>query len=317
MAVDKIFYNEASSAKLGWVPSWFGEDEFDADLITAIKKWQKKRGLLADGLVGPTTHRRIWTERESQISNFAPSLDSIYASVNSQCKDNHYIVHNGKHLPIDWDKVVLWDQPGGFKAKSGNYTSYAGRADRMPTMFVNHWDVCLSSESCAKILNARGISIHFCIDNDGTIYQLLDTQHKAWHAGISNGVGGNPKGIGVEISNAYYLKYQDTYKKMGLEERPVITDAVCHGRKMKSFLDFYPVQIDALVALWKAIHEGLGIPLECPVDSSGKMLTTIDDSCIDGTFNGFVNHYNITKGKIDCAGLDMTGLLERAKEELD
>jgi hypothetical protein len=47
------------------------------------------------------------------------------------------------------------------------------------------------------------------------------------------------------------------------------------------------------------------------------MLTTIDDSCIDGTFNGFVNHYNITKGKIDCAGLDMTGLLERAKEELD
>ena len=59
------------------------------------------------------------------------------------------------------------------------------------------------------------------IDNDGTIFQMLDTQHKAWHAGIPNYEGGNPKGIGVEISNAYYLKYQDWYVKNGFGERPV------------------------------------------------------------------------------------------------
>ena len=30
--MDKDFYNESSSAKLGWEPHWFGCDEFDDDL---------------------------------------------------------------------------------------------------------------------------------------------------------------------------------------------------------------------------------------------------------------------------------------------
>jgi hypothetical protein len=317
MAIDKIFYNEASSAKLGWDPSWFGAEEFDQKLISSVVKWQKKNGLVGDGLVGPTTYRRVWTERESEISNFLPSLDTLYASINSQCRDDHYIIHNGNPIPIDWDRVVLWDQEGGLKSESGNYTSYAGKPDREPTMFVNHWDVCLSSESCSRVLNKRGISVHFCIDNDGTIYQLLDTQHKAWHAGIAKYEGGNTKGVGVEIANAYYTKYQDWYVKNGFGERPVIKDAECHGRSMGEFLGFYPIQLDALVALWKAIHLGLGIPLECPLDSSGNPNLSVDGDCERGRFHGFTNHYNFTKGKIDCAGLDMAALLSRAKKDLE
>ena len=317
MAIDKIFYNEASSAKLGWDPSWFGADEFDQKLISAVIKWQKKNGLVGDGLVGPTTYRRIWTERESEITNFLPSLDSLYASINSQCKDDHYIVHNGNPIPIDWDRVVLWDQEGGLRSNPGTYTSYAGKQDRAPTMFVNHWDVCLSSESCSRVVIQRGISVHFCIDNDGTIYQLLDTQHKAWHAGIAKYEGGNSKGIGVEIANAYYTKYQDWYVKNGFGERPVIKDAKCHGKDMGEFLGFYPIQLDALVALWKAIHLGLGIPLECPLDSSGNPNLSVDRDCERGLFHGFTNHYNFTKGKVDCAGLDMAALLDRAKKDLE
>ena len=40
--MDKDFYNESSSAKLGWEPHWFGCDEFDDDLVEAIAKYQKK-----------------------------------------------------------------------------------------------------------------------------------------------------------------------------------------------------------------------------------------------------------------------------------
>ena len=54
MAIDKVFYNEASSAKLGWDPTWFGCHAFDKKLVLAIKKWQKLNGLQADGLCGPT-----------------------------------------------------------------------------------------------------------------------------------------------------------------------------------------------------------------------------------------------------------------------
>ena len=227
-----------------------------------------------------------------------------------------YIIHNGKHLPIKWHKVVLWDEDGGFKSNPGTYTSYAGKPDREPTMFVNHWDVCLSSESCAKVLNKRGISVHFLIDNDGTIYQMLDTQHKAWHAGIAKYEGGNTKGIGVEISNAYYTKYQDWYEKNGFGKRPIATGKTCHGREMDDFLDFYPVQLEALTALWASIHSGLGISLECPRDSSGRPSDTVDRDCERGRFNGFVNHYNFTKNKIDCASLDMDYLLKKTKGKI-
>ncbi len=305
--MDKNFYNSSSASKLGWEPEWFGCDEFDYTLVKAVQKWQREKGLSADGLVGPATYRRVWTEREADISDYEPTTRG-YTMVNK------HIVHNGKFIPIEWPQVVLWDDPSGFKSKKGCYTDFSGKEDREPTMFVNHWDVCLSAESCAKVLNKRGISVHFLIDNDGTIYQMLDTQHKAWHAGISRYPGGNEKGIGVEISNAYYTKYQDWYKKNGFGPRPIIEDAEVHGKKLDPFLGFYPVQLQALQALWKAVHIGVGIPLDCPKTSSGVLNTGVDKDCERGKFHGFCNHYNFTKDKIDCAGLNLVSLLEEVKK---
>ena len=304
--MDKDFYNKSSSDSLGWKPEWFGCDEFDFNLVKKVQKWQRKNGLKADGLVGPTTYRRVWTERESNISDFEPIRYSY-------TDENKHIVHNGKFIPIEWPKVVLWDEDSGFKADKGCYTDLSGKEDRKPTMFVNHWDVCLSSASCAKVLNRRGISVHFLIDNDGTIFQMLDTQHKAWHAGISNGAGGNPKGIGVEISNAYYLKYQSWYIKNGFGERPVQENAYVDGKKMKPFTDFYPEQLQALKALWKAVHIGLKIPLSFPENDKGNLSDTVDKDCVKGKFHGICNHYNFTKGKLDCAGLDIPSLLAEVK----
>lgn len=304
--MDKDFYNSSSASKLGWDPSWFGCDEFDHVLVKAVQKWQRENGLKADGLVGPATYRRVWTEREATISDHTPD-QNFYTMT-----DKH-IIHNGNFIPIEWPKVVLWDETGGFKAKKGCYTDYSGKPDREPTMFVNHWDVCLSSASCARVLNKRGISVHFLIDNDGTIFQMLDTQHKAWHAGIPRYEGGNNKGIGVEISNAYYPKYQSWYVKNGFGERPVQEHGWVHGKKLSPFLDFYPDQLAALKALWKACHIGVGIPLEYPKNKLGHIETSVHKECERGTFKGVCNHYNFIKTKIDCAGLDLPSLLDEVK----
>ena len=302
MPIDREFYNEASAAKLGWEPEWFGCSTFDDRLTRAIRKWQRSHGLTADGLCGPKTFRRIFTERESMIEK-AVSQEVIH---NPQA----HIIHNGKEYPIDWPKVKLWTEPGGIPCRSGTYSSYAGHPDRKPSFFVTHWDVCLDSESCMRVLSRRGISIHYTIDNDGLIRQHLDTQHAAWHAG---GRKWNHSSIGVEISNAFSLKYQKRYVSRGFGERPVVTDAYVHGTKLKPHLGFYPVQIEALKALYKAIHEATGIPLETPLDNNGDMLTKVSSVAKANKFKGFVSHFHLTRGKLACAGLDIARLLEEIK----
>ena len=298
--MDKNFYNECSAAKLGWQPEWFGESEFDEKLVVSVKKWQRRLGIKSDGLVGPQTFRRIWTERESKISDYKPGLSS---------RDTNHLVHNGNFYEIKWDKVILWDEPEGLSCDEGTYSSYAGRPDRDPHFFVTHWDAALSSKSCAKIMKKRGLSIHFCIDNDGTIYQTLDTQHAAWQAGSRLW---NHSSIGVEISNAYYPKYQSWYVKNGLGERPVIS-AKCHGSTLKNFLGFYDVQVEALAALYSAIHNQLGIPLKSPTDAVGRHLEGVSPDAASASFTGFVSHFHLTRRKIDCAGLDLVDVCRRAK----
>ena len=301
--MDKDFYNQASASKLGWDPTWFGERFFDDKLVRAIKKWQRCRGLSADGLCGPMTFRRIWTERQATIHEHKPEHQNY----------SNYIVYNGDYFPIEWEKVILWSEEDGLKANEGTYYDYTGRPKRTIRYFVNHWDVCLSSHSCAKVLNKRGISVHFMIDNDGTIYQSVDMQHGAWHAGSSRA---NRASVGVEITNAYYLKYQDTYIKRGHGERPIVEGAWVHGSQLDPFLDFYPIQIEALKALWKAIHGATGIPYEAPVSQFGKTSTRYVQEVPYGKFSGFVSHYHVSKRKIDCAGLDIKELLEEVKNEV-
>ncbi len=304
MAIDKEFYNEASASKLGWEPEWFNVSTFDDRLTRAIRKFQRANGLTADGMCGPKTFRRVFTEREAQIERME-TQEVIHNSTS-------HIIHNGKKYPIEWPKVQLWTDNGGIPCKSGTYSSYSGHPDRKPSFFVTHWDVCLDSKSCMRVLARRGISIHYTIDNDGTIRQHLDTQHAAWHAG---GRKWNHSSIGVEISNAYSLKYQRRYVKMGHGERPVVDDAEVHGKTLKPHLGFYPIQIEALKALYKAIHGATDIPLETPLDSSGEMLKKVSSTAKANKFKGFVSHYHLTKRKIDCAGLDIQRLLEEIKNE--
>ena len=302
--MDKNFYNEASAKKLGWAPSWFGEKYFDDKLLRAIKKWQKSHQIKADGLCGPMTFRRLWTERQASIDDYKPS----------DCSYSNYIVYNGEFHPIEWDRFVLWSEKGGLSASPGHYYDYSGRPQRKIRYFVNHWDVCLSSNSCQNVLDKRGISVHFLIDNDGTIYQTLDLQHAAWHAGSSRT---NRPSIGVEITNAYYTKYQDWYIKNGFGARPVIKDAWVHGNKLKPFLGFYPIQIEALKTLWKSIHESVKIPYETPTNQFGKTSTKYEQKVAYGKFSGFVSHYHVSKSKIDCAGLDIQTFLDEVKYGID
>ena len=300
--MDKIFYNEASAAKLGWTPEWFGAYDFDENLLKKIRNFQRLHRLTADGMCGPTTYRRIWTDRAAKLEHYEPVERKGGQQIN-------HIIYNNDYYPIEWDKVVLPFNKDGKKMGSGfkKMTKL-----RKPKMFVCHWDAALSADSCYKILKKRGLSIHFTIDNDGTIFQYLDMNHIAYHCGKHNSTT-----VGVEISNAFYPKYQSWYRRHGFGERPMVKGAHVHGRKIKPFTDFYPAQVGALKALMKACHGALKIPLECPLDENGETSYTIDQDAMKNRFRGFISHYHVSKGKMDCANLDLKALLEEIKNETD
>tara|TARA_Y100000034_G_scaffold137014_1_gene218477 strand:- start:29645 stop:30538 length:894 start_codon:yes stop_codon:yes gene_type:complete len=288
----KIFYNTASSAKLGWLPSWFGVQGFGRKLIKAIKEFQKEYGLKSDGLVGPVTFRRLFTQRTVDIEMLPGTQKS------------NYIICNEQKVEIEWDKVVSIDTSESLVLPKGNYRTYSRQ--RKPSMIATHWDVALSAASCYNILRKKGISTHFAIDNDGTIYQFVDTNHACWHAGIRVV---NNKSIGIDLSNAYYTKYNKIYERRGFGPRPIVTDSVIHGRKLGDHLGFYGVQIQAYSALVDALCSHYGIPLQSPEDAAGNALYAVHKEASKGKFKGVVSHFHLTRRKIDTAGLDIQRVL--------
>ena len=282
----KIQYNKGSASKHGWTPRWFGDEEFNEDLVEKIMDFQREHDLEADGLCGPMTFARALTEREAHA-------------------DTSHIICNGEEVKLDWDKTIgLYHNQR--KLLPGNCYDFSVN-DRKPTMIVTHWDAALSADSCYKILKKRGISSHFVIDNDGTIYQMVDTKHTCWHAGIRSV---NKASIGIDFTNAYYTKYQDWYERKGFGPRPVLEGVKVHGRTLDPFLGYYPVQIQAYKALLKGLSEHYGIKLNCPLDEDNELLTTVDDTAAEGEFEGVVAHYHLTRRKKDTAGLELKKILE-------
>ena len=280
-------YNRRSAKKFGWDPSWLNSRYYDNVLERRIKSFQASHDLKVDGMVGTNTFRRMQLHNEMR-------QDSLE-------KTNSLMI-NGKLIPIDWPKVRRDLLP------SRCYKKY--RKQRKPQVVVTHWDVCTSADSCKKVLEKKGISTHFVIDNDGTIVQLVDANNIAWHA-----KGSNNNSIGIDISNAYYLKYRPRYEKMGLKPRPVLMDSRVHGRALKPHLGYYPEQLEAYKALIDFLNKNLGILLEYPKNDDGSLCTGVYPAAVKGKFKGVVNHYNLTRNKIDTAGLKVDEIIESIKKE--
>ena len=116
--MDKLFYNEASAAKLGWEPSWFipRHKLYDDVLLKAIRAFQRSHGLKADGLCGPGTYRRLQTQRELMTDHQRYTLK----------KASDVIYYRGQPMPIQWHKVATYLDDDGLKLTGGR-SSYSGK----------------------------------------------------------------------------------------------------------------------------------------------------------------------------------------------
>lgn len=213
------------------------------------------------------------------------------------------IICNNHEVRIDWPDTVLWTEPGALMCKSNQYKTIAGNRAQSIDKIVVHWDGCLNSAQCAKVLGQRGLSAHFCIDNDGTIHQLMDTNHVGWHAR-----GVNSKSIGIEISNAVFTKYANRYSP----QRPIAPASTLHGKPFPAHLDFYKVQVDALKELLKSLCGFYNVPLEFP-NQNGELIRGVIKA---SSFKGVICHYHVTENKTDPACLDLAKVIEEIKDEI-
>ncbi len=191
--------------------------------------------------------------------------------------------------------------------------------------FVLHYDVCGTSKQCFNILHDhRGLSIHFMIDVDGTIYQTLDLKERARHATIAN-----DRSIGVEIANmgAYTAKQASTldawYAKdaegqtfltfpprfgdgglrvKGLTLRPARNEPITgevQGLTLTMY-DLTPQQYESLARLSATLCTVLPrITPDYPRNPDGSLITKVLPEPEFKAFSGILGHYHIQANKQD------------------
>ena len=223
-----------------------------------------------------------------------------------ELKEPKHIICNGKEVEIKWDQISRFDRGGlGYEK-----THYKTLTKRNPKMFVAHWDGCLNTNQMVEVTKERGLSVHFGIDTDGTIHQWLDTKEIAWHAR-----GINVQSIGVEIANPVKIRYNRRYKNKGQPVRKVVVGDKIHGREMAPYLDFYPVQVEALKALVRAVCRAHKIPFGAPLDQNGELVRGVDKRVTGRSFSGIVGHYHLNEQKTDPGRLPLDEIAKELREE--
>ena len=242
-------------------------------------------------------------------------------------------------------RVVTWRDPDGFNAYDFVPTPQAGKENhgerRLSTdesvpspqlwdlaalqgfvdKFVLHYDSEAFSYRTFPILQKRGLSAHFLLDVDGTLYQTLDLREHAYHATVVNS-----RAIGIEIANpgAYPLakakvlaaRYEtgatgeiqqrfaenDRVLTEGFVARPDRAGVVVgniNGSVVRQY-DFTPEQYAALIKLTAALHRIFPrIALDYPRDPGGRLITKKLSDETREKFQGVLGHFHIQANKID------------------
>lgn len=191
--------------------------------------------------------------------------------------------------------------------------------------FVYHYDVAGTSQTCFKVLHdMRGLSVHFMLDLDGTIYQTLDLKERAWHATTSN-----TRSIGIEIANmgAYpnrgtnalaewyakgddghtYLHIPSRFNGGGIRDKSIVLKPIrdeivtgqVQGRTYHQY-DLTPQQYDSLIKLTATLCTVFpNMTCDYPKDKDGKLIPKKLDDPDLANYHGLMGHYHVQLDKQD------------------
>ena len=217
------------------------------------------------------------------------------------------------------DKVLTPDEIE--QVRGGGWT-VAMLQDKVDQLVI-HYDADSTSRDCFRTLqDGRGLSTHFMIDLDGTVYQTLDVKEKAWHATIANS-----RSIGIELANhgavptpnllkQWYAIGTDGKTRIVFSEkegdggertlhfvgRPIRSEIVrgrIQGESLVQY-DYTAEQYAALIRLTATLCRTFPkIRCDYPKDASGKLVTVKLDDAAFANFHGILGHYHVQANKLD------------------
>ena len=185
---------------------------------------------------------------------------------------------------------------------------------------VVHFDACGTSRECFRVLHdVRGLSCHFLLDVDGTIYQTLDLKERAWHAAQANeySVGIEIAHIGAKPSEAdlapWYATSDDGAIQLTIPEahrprlesyaggpsRPGLFRGVINGREVVQY-DFTEEQYVALEKLLLALCRTFPrVRARVPRTNGGEVAPNVLPSDEAVQFEGLIAHSHVSDVKVD------------------
>lgn len=209
--------------------------------------------------------------------------------------------------------------------------------------FVIHYDVCGTSRTCFRVLHdQRGLSVHFMLDLDGTIYQTLDVKERAWHASIAN-----DRSVGIEIAHigayppgkpspldTWYVTEEgpEPITRVVLPERlgdggirtPNFVATASRAGRILGEINGSPYemhdltnqQYHALAHLTAALNAALPrLEIQAPRDADGRVLTRTLTPAEFASYSGLIGHFHVTQNKVDPGpAFDWQRVLDQARE---
>lgn len=219
-----------------------------------------------------------------------------------------------------------------------------GELQNVVDQFVLHYDVCGTSKVCFKVLHdQRGLSVHFMLDVDGTIYQTVDLKERTWHATTSNS-----RSIGVEIAQIgarsargkHQLdEWYDQDEKgllltiparfgpdLGIRTpnfvgRPAKPELIVGEIQQKELFqyDYTPEQYEALAKLTATLCKIFPkLRCEFPADATGRVITDKLPDAQLRDYRGLLGHYHIQLNKTDPGpALDWSRVVDDARKWME
>lgn len=224
----------------------------------AVVAFQERHGLLPDGIVGPITRAALEGPR---LDAPPPRPSGLRIDTTLRLAETEYFAD-----PQPKDLIVLHHTAGASARSTFNW-----------------W-----KEAPGRIATA------YIVERDGTIYELFDPRHWAWHLGLSGTNGRvDRRSIGIEMASEGVLTRSNG--RLTAFGRPFEGEAYDHGadwRGHRFFAAYTEAQTAAAAALTDHLLNVFAIPRQTPTARH-------DHHNAHRDFRGVIGHHHVRPDKTD------------------